>query len=159
RIVADRFGGGPVIVHANAKGREDATVEIVIATLQSAAKAMDVQNDVLFLILTSHGSKAGLAVQAVTRQETLSPSALVTMLNDTLVHHRVVIISACYSGVFVRPLADPDTLIITAADADHSSFGCQNKTDWTYFGNAFFNNALRRTSNLKDAFALASSLI
>jgi tetratricopeptide (TPR) repeat protein len=81
------------------------------------------------------------------------------MLNDTMVRHRVVIVSACYSGVFIRPLADPDTLIITAADADHPSFGCRNGNDWTYFGDAFFNTALRRTSNLREAFALASPLI
>ncbi len=54
RIVVDRFGGGPLIVRANTKGREDTTVETVTATLQSAAKAMDVQNDILFLILAKH---------------------------------------------------------------------------------------------------------
>ncbi len=159
RIVADRFGGSPVIARANTKRREDANLEMVAATLQSASKAMDVQNDILFLILTSHGSQAGLEVKAGTRQETLSPLNLVRVLNDTLVRHRVVIISACYSGVFIRPLADPDTLIITAADADHTSFGCKNGNDWTYFGDAFFNTALRRTPNLRDAFVLASSLI
>ncbi len=159
RIVADRFRGGSVTVRANTKGRGDVTVETVTATLQTAAKAMDVQNDVLFLILTSHGSRAGLAVKAGTRQETLSPPQLVRILNGTRVRHRVVIISACYSGVFLRPLADPDTLIITAADADHTSFGCKDGNTWTYFGDAFFNTALRRTANLKDAFALASSLI
>ena len=159
RIVADRFGGGPVIVRANTKGREDTTVETVRATLQSAAKEIDVQNDILFLILTSHGSRLGLSVKAGTRQETLSPSQLVLMLGDTLVRHRAVVISACYSGVFVRPLADPDTLIITAADADDTSFGCQNGTAWTYFGDAFFNTALRRAPNLRDAFATASSLV
>jgi tetratricopeptide (TPR) repeat protein len=61
--------------------------------------------------------------------------------------------------VFVHPLADPDTLIITAADADHPSFGCRNGNDWTYFGDAFFNTALRRTANLKEAFTLASALV
>src|SRR6266852_195689 len=159
RIVADRFGGSPVIVRANTKRRDDANLETVAAALQAAAKAMDVQNDILFVILTSHGAQAGLEVKAGTRQETLSPLNLVRVLNDTLVRHRVVIISACYSGVFIRPLADPDTLIITAADADHTSFGCKNGNDWTYFGDAFFNTALRRTPNLRDAFALASSLI
>jgi tetratricopeptide (TPR) repeat protein len=159
RIVADRFGGSPVIVRANTKSRADANFETVSATLRSAAKQMDVHNDILFLILTSHGSRAGLAVQAGTRQETLSPLNLVTALNDTLVQHRVVIISACYSGVFIRPLAEPDTLVITAADDEHPSFGCKNGNDWTYFGDAFFNTALRRTPNLKEAFALASSLI
>jgi tetratricopeptide (TPR) repeat protein len=159
RIVADRFDGGSVIVRSNTKGHEDATVETITSTLQTAAKAMDVQNDILFLILTSHGSRNGLAVKAGARQETLSPSRLVPMLNDTQVRHRVVMISACYSGVFIRPLADPDTLVITAADGDHSSFGCKTTNVWTYFGDAFFNTALRRTSNLRDAFALASSLI
>src|SRR5262249_52475492 len=52
-----------------------------------------------------------------------------------------------------------DTLIITAADPDHTSFGCKDGNTWTYFGDAFFNTALRGTSNLKDAFASASSLI
>jgi hypothetical protein len=159
RIVAERFGGGPAIVRANTRRRADATIETVAATLQSAAKAMDAQNDILFVILTSHGSRAGLAVKAGTREETLSVSNLVTALNDTLVRHRVVIISACYSGVFIPPLANPDTLIITAADADHPSFGCRNGNEWTYFGDAFFNTALRRTANLRDAFALAGSLI
>jgi tetratricopeptide (TPR) repeat protein len=159
QIVANRFGGGPVIVHANTKSRDDATPETLAAALQSAAKAMDVQSDILFLILTSHGSRAGVAVKAGTRQGTLSPSNLVSMLNDTPIRHRVVVISACYSGVFIRPLADPDTMVITAADADHPSFGCRNGNAWTYFGDAFFNSALRRTSNLSDAFALAGSLI
>jgi Peptidase C13 family len=57
--------------------------------------------------------------------------------------HRVVIVSACYSGVFVGPLANDNTLVITAAYFDHSSFGCQDKVKWTYFGDAFFNRALR----------------
>ncbi|HKD29161.1 MAG TPA: C13 family peptidase [Xanthobacteraceae bacterium] len=159
RVVAERFGGTPVIVRANTKRRHDATVERVAATLQSAAKAMDVQNDILFVILTSHGSRAGLAVKAGAREETLSVSNLATALNDTQVRHRVLIISACYSGVFIPRLADPDTLIITAADADHPSFGCRNGNAWTYFGDAFFNTALRRTANLRDAFVLARSLI
>src|SRR5712671_596771 len=159
RIVADRFGGSPVIVRANSKRRDDANLATVAAALQSASEAMDVENDILVLILTSHGAQAGLEVKAGTRQETLSPLNLVTVLNETRVRHRVVIISACYSGVFIRPLADPDTLVITAADADHTSFGCKNGNDWTYFGDAFFNTALRRTANLRDAFALATSLI
>jgi tetratricopeptide (TPR) repeat protein len=159
RIAGDRFGASSVIMRANTRRSEDATLEMIATTLQSASKAMDVQNDILFLILTSHGSQAGLEVKAGTRDETLSPLNLVTLLNDTRVRHRVVIISSCYSGVFVRPLADPDTLIITAADADHSSFGCKNGNDWTYFGDAFFNIALRRASTLRDAFVLASSFI
>jgi hypothetical protein len=60
----------------------------------------------------------------------------------------VVIISACYSGVFISRLANPDVLVITAADADHPSFGCRDKAKWTYFDDAFFNVALRQAKSL-----------
>jgi hypothetical protein len=70
-----------------------------------------------------------------------------------------LVISACYSGVFIPRFADSDTLVITAADADHASFGCEDKAKWTYFGDAFFNVALRQAKSLKDAFLLARSIV
>jgi tetratricopeptide (TPR) repeat protein len=159
KILADRFGSSSVIVNSNTKHREDANSKTLAAALQTVSKTMDAENDVLFLILTSHGSQAGLEVKAGTHDEVLSPLNLITALNNTPARYRVVIISACYSGVFAHPLADSNTLVITAADADHSSFGCKNGNDWTYFGDAFFNTALRHTSNLRDAFAEASALV
>jgi Peptidase C13 family len=81
------------------------------------------------------------------------------MLGRTGMRYKVVVISACYSGVFIPRLANPDTLVITAADADHPSFGCRDKAKWTYFGNAFFNVALRQAKSLKDAFIVARSLV
>ena len=35
----------------------------------------------------------------------------------------------------------------------------KTKAKWTYFGDAFFNAALRRANNLKDAFLIARSLV
>src|SRR6516162_2879232 len=120
---------------------------------------MNGESDILFVILTSHGSPDGLAVTAGRRlTETLKPSKLAGMLERTGVRHRVVIISACYSGIFIPPLADAETLVITAADANHPSFGCRDGAQWTYFGDALFNNALRRMANLKNAFALARKI-
>jgi tetratricopeptide (TPR) repeat protein len=120
---------------------------------------MNAQRDVLLVILTSHGSPAGVAVKTPGRAAILTPLDLFTMLDATHVRHRIVIVSACFSGVFIPPLADPDTLVITAADAEHPSFGCRDGNTWTYFGDAFFNIALRQTANLRDAFALASAAI
>jgi len=159
QIVASRFGGGPVVVRFNTKTGGGATVETLAATLQAEAKKMNGESDILFLILTSHGSRDGLAVVAGRLAETLKPSHLSEMLARTEVRNKVVIISACYSGVFIPRLADADTLVITAADANHPSFGCEDKAKWTYFGDAFFNAALRRANNLKDAFLMARSLI
>jgi hypothetical protein len=80
-------------------------------------------------------------LEAGRREETLSPAALAE-IGRTGLRHRVVIISACYSGVFVGPLANDNPLVITAADFDHSTFGCQVKVKWTYLGDAFYWTAL-----------------
>jgi hypothetical protein len=158
-IVAQRLAAKEVVVRANTRTRADVTVASIGAALQAAAERMDRESDVLVLILTSHGSEDGLAVQAGRRVELLAPFDVAGMLNRAGVRHRIVIISACYSGVFLPPLANDDTLVITAADARHSSFGCQDKVKWTYFGDAFFNRALRQTGDLRRAFALARTLV
>jgi hypothetical protein len=159
QVVADRFGGGSIDVRYNSKKGGAATIEALAMSLQAAANGMDAENDILFLILTSHGSRAGLAVRAGRLTQTLTPSDLADMLARTGVRHKVVVISACYSGVFLPRLANPDMLVITAADADHPSFGCRDKAKWTYFGDAFFNVALRQAKSLKDAFVVARVLI
>jgi hypothetical protein len=60
QIVASRFGGGPAVVKFNTKKGGGAIVEALAATLQGAAKTMDAERDILFLILTSHGSATAL---------------------------------------------------------------------------------------------------
>ena len=174
QIVASRFGGDPVVVRFNSARTADATIETLAATLDKTAKGMDRSSDILFLILTSHGSPDGLAVSAgrrgvsvdgtktafrPTRVRTLTPSQLGAMLERTGVRHKVVIISACYSGIFIPRLANANTLVITAADRHHPSFGCEDKATWTYFGDAFFNSALRQAQTLKEAFTQARSLV
>ena len=145
-MVAGRFGGGPINVQYNSKKGGGATIQALAMALQAADNGVDAENDVLFLILTSHGSRAGLAVKAGRLTQTLTPPELAEMLARTRVRHKVVVISACYSGVFVPRLANPNVLVITAADADHSSFGCQDKAKWTYFGDAFSTS---HSGNLK----------
>jgi hypothetical protein len=159
RVVAGRFGSDPIDVRYNSKKGGGATIEALAKSLQVAANGLDIDNDILFLILTSHGSPASLAVKAGRLMQTLTPSNLGDMLARTGVRHKVVIISACYSGVFIPSLANPDVLVITAADAKHSSFGCEDKAKWTYFGDAFFNIALRQARSLKDAFVVARALV
>ena len=159
QVVAGRFGSGPVNVQYNSKKGGGATIEALAMSLQAATNGMDAENDVLFLILTSHGSRDGLAVKAGRLTQTLTPSNLADMLGRTSARHKVVVISACYSGVFIPHLANPDVLVITAADANHPSFGCQDKAKWTYFGDAFFNVALRRARSLKEAFVVARALV
>ena len=84
---------------------------------------MNGESDILFLILTSHGSRDGLAVVAGRLAEILKPSHLSEMLRRTGVRNKVVIISACYSGVFIPRLADANTLHSTASKSHQLCFG------------------------------------
>ena len=49
--------------------------------------------------------------------------------------------------------------IVTAADANHTSFGCEEDRDLTWFGEAFLKDALPDSATLEDAFRKASALI
>jgi len=119
---------------------------------------MEPSEDILVVALTSHGSPDGLEVTEG-RAGLLSPRMLKGMLDASGATYRIVVISACYSGVFAKVLADPRTLVITAAAADRPSFGCEDGAIWTYFGDAFYNQALRRQPTLEAAFADAKRLV
>src|SRR6516165_8499417 len=58
QVVASRFGHAPINVQYNSKKGGGATIQALATALQAAANGMDAENDVLFLILTSHGSSA-----------------------------------------------------------------------------------------------------
>ena len=122
---------------------------------------MDGDEDVLVLFLTSHGSadfKFSLELWPI-EFKTLDPATLRAILDESGIKNRVVVISACYSGGFVEKLRDDRTLVITAAAAGKNSFGCDNMAEWTYFGRAYFDEALRKTYSFTQAFELAKPLI
>ena len=57
------------------------------------------------------------------------------------------------------PLKNPDTMIITAARADRSSFGCGEQSELTWFGHAFLVDALNKTGDFRQAFQLARTQV
>jgi Peptidase C13 family len=134
-----------------------ATARNLNIALQAIGERMDVDKDVLVLFITTHGLPGRLAVDfsPTFRMRDLDPAGLARGLDDAGIKNRVLVISACYSGSFLPALANASSLVITAARADRTSFGCSNTRSWTYFGDAFFNRALRQTHNLPDAFRQA----
>lgn len=65
---------------------------------------------------------------------TYAPGELSQMLDNTCNSRpTVVIISACFSGVFVPPLEAPNRMILTAARPDRTSFGCGQADRYPYF--------------------------
>ena len=129
-------------------------------TLTALASVMDPDKDLLFLYITSHGSPGEIAVQLPGfSPNQLTPERLQRMLAASRIKHRLIVLSACYSGSFIPALAGHDTVVLTAARPDRTSFGCSDEREWTYFGDAFFNHALRQTHSIGDAFAHAKTLI
>ena len=125
--------------------------------LERIGAIMDPDEDVLFLYITTHGSEDGaLAVDLPPLElNQIRPAALARMLHDSGVKWKVLVVSACYSGRFIEPFKDDNTLIITATDARSQSFGCGNGQKFTWFGKAYFDDALRHTRSFTDAFAFA----
>jgi hypothetical protein len=137
-----------------------ASVANLEGVLQHLGRFMDVDRDTLFLFLTSHGQKGALTVQMPGLQlRQLRPAELRMMLDRSGIRKRVVVVSSCHSGSFIPWLADAKTLVIAAARADRSSFGCEDRREWTYFGDAYFNRALREESSFRQAFVRAKQLI
>jgi hypothetical protein len=129
--------------------------------LQHIGGLMRKDDDVLFLFLTSHGRKDVFAVERPggLPPDDLTPASLRGMLDRSGIKNRVIVLSACHSGSFIPALADASTLVIAAAHADRTSFGCEDKREWTYFGDAFFNQALREERSFERAFERAKRMI
>src|SRR5690349_19728990 len=122
---------------------------------------MNVQKDVLLLSISSHGSEDG--VVAVSNHglpvDDLDIETLRSALDEAGIVWRVIVISACYSGQFIDPLSSPRTAVITASAADRTSFGCADDRDLTYFGEAFYRDALPGARSLREAFQKARAAI
>jgi hypothetical protein len=160
RILEAQLGAkGRSIVRSNTKRRAGATPEALVAAAEAAGRTLDPAEDIVVLVLTSHGAPEGIALVAGRDTRLVTPGDVRALLERTRAQHRVVIVSACYSGVFANALADARTLVITAAAADKPSFGCRDGATWTYFGDAFFNKALRRDARLDTAFESARGLV
>ena len=163
RVVANRYGSASrqLLLINDRRDHEThplATVSGLSYVLQGLAQKMDVDRDILFLSLSSHGSSdpelsvsnGSLPLEQVTAEN------LSAALRDSGIKWRVIIISACYAGAFIEALKDEHTAIIAAADADRTSFGCSDNRDLTYFGEAFYRDALPGAESLRQAFGLAS---
>jgi len=139
-----------------------ATPKNLQRAIQRFGMLMDHKEDVLFLHLSSHGARNGeLAADFWPMTvSTVKPAELKAWLDAAGIRHRVISISACYSGSWIDALADDNTLIMTAADAQHTSYGCGRGSELTYFGRALYDEQLRTsTRSFEAAHAAAREII
>ena len=128
--------------------------------LRRIGQQMNRESDVLFLYMTSHGLSNQFEMEnAPLDLKDVDPKWLKETLDKSGIRWRVIVISACYSGSFVPALQDDNTLIITASAADRASFGCSNEADYTYFGRAFFDQAMRENNSIGAAFEQSKTTV
>lgn len=101
---------------------------------QMAADAVDGQ-DVVVVMLTSHGSPDLMAVKPSPDGPVSAVSAdgLAEFLSPLSNDRQILILQACFSGSLIDELRSPNRIIMTAASADRSSFGCNPDSDNTWF--------------------------
>ncbi|WP_161627284.1 C13 family peptidase [Arenimonas composti] len=163
-LAAQRLdAAGRVVVLANhpaddvAPALPPADASNLRAALAAIGAAMDRDEDLLLLYLTTHGAPehALYLARPGQRDAWLRPPAIRAALDDAGIRHRVIVVSACYAGGFAAALGGPDTLVLMAAHKARPSFGCGVDATATYFGEAFLVQALNQTIDFEAAFEAA----
>ena len=127
----------------------DATIAAMVAT----AAAQAGPDDIVFVDISSHGGRQVLARKVGNNAPTaLSSHELARKLEPLAGHRTVIVVSACYSGSLIGDLRAPERIIITAARADRSSFGCASGNRHTFFGEAELHAFGQQDRSLHQAF-------
>ncbi|OOG41087.1 C13 family peptidase [Polaromonas sp. A23] len=166
QVLTDRFDAAGRVVHLlNHAGTVQthpwATPLNLQRAIEALARHMDKDNDVLVVYLTSHGARDFKLAASHWPLDVapLSPVELREALDKAGIRNRVIAVSACYSGGWIDALAGDDTLVMTAADATHTSYGCGQLSELTFFGRAMFDEQLKSTHSFEQAFASAVPVI
>ncbi len=166
RLFRERFDaeGRTVTLLNNPKTIEEfpiASITSLRETLAHVGTTMNVEEDVLVLYVSSHGSENHELVVDFRpiRFSPITPPSLKAALDQSGIRWKVIIVSACFSGGFVDALKDERTMVITASSADRKSFGCSPMSEATYLAQALFAEALRKTHSFEQGFAIARESI
>ncbi len=141
----------PLATHAN-----------MMAVGRGIAGRLDPAQDIALVYLTAHGSQAATLQTDLPNNKLLSAissASLADMLASAGIRRSIIIVSACYAGTWLPALATPDSIVITAARKDRTSFGCDDKRRLTYFGEALLEGPLARGASLRDSFEAARSTV
>jgi len=166
KVLSRRFdAAGRTLVLAGGDGRNAAALPMgslhaLNLALARIAELMNPDEDVLILYSTGHGAPYGLTYHDGDEgYGVLTPARLAGLFDELRLRNRLLILSACYSGMFVPALWSDTTALFTAAAASRTSFGCEADNDWTFFGDAMINRALRKPQPLAAASAEALRLV
>jgi hypothetical protein len=167
KVLSRRYGavGRTIFLAAGADNQGAGTPQgsppNLATALAAVAAKMNLKEDVLILFATTHGDpNSGLAYRdGINGIGMIAPLRLATLLDDLGFERRMILLSACYAGVFLPLLTNENSVIVTAAASNRTSFGCTPGNDWTFFGDALINNGLRKPQPFDKAAEEATALI
>ena len=157
-------GHGPALVMSNTPEQVEngllasrRTVPLALAALGARARA----GDTLILYLTSHGGEdASVSMEAPYIEfAPFTAAELAKALDTAGFSRRIIILSACFAGSWIDTLASPTTIVIAAAAADRTSFGCDDQRQYTLFGEAMLGELATPGQTLAAAFERAQKRI
>lgn len=111
-----------------------ANPSLTVATAANVSNALrSAGGEACLAFITSHGEQSGFVLRQA--RGMVSPSALDQALDAGCGSRpTVVVVSACYSGVFLGSgMSQPNRIVLTAAAPDRSSFGCGADDQYTYY--------------------------
>ncbi len=161
-VFASRHGG-PTLVISNTAAQAKSGLLASRGTIALAVAgfgARQRKGDTLIVYLTSHGGEAaniqmdgpGLDFADLTAAD------LARALDKAGLKRRIIIVSACFGASWIKPLAGAETIVMAAAAADRTSFGCDDSRQLTLFGETLLGE-IARPQSLATAFAAAKARI
>jgi hypothetical protein len=137
-----------------------ATVTNLRETLKEIAAAINPDEDVVMLYFAGTAARDGALEVAMAPLDLapIAPSALRTLLDESGIQWRIVVVSACHAGEFAAALQSETTLVLTATGED-ATYGCGRTGEATNLGAALFGEALARNDSLRAAFEAAHARI
>jgi hypothetical protein len=113
------------------EGTEHTAIADIATSLHSLAARAKAGCLIYF---TSHGTPEGMVVG----DQILSPGQMRDMVSSSCGSRpSVIVMSACYSGLFVPALAGDNRIVMTASRPDRTSFGCGEMDQYTFFDDCF----------------------
>ncbi len=128
----------------------------ISVVLNAIGEGFDPQSDLAVIYLTAHGGRDATLQTGLpdySQLQSISADFLADALAEAGITRRVIIVSACYAGSWIEPLATRDTIILAAARADRTSFGCDDSREYTFYGEAMLASGLGEGASLEAAQA------
>ena len=96
-----------------------------------------------FVYFTSHGVPLGIRVG-----DAMVGVRPIADIVDAACPNRptVIVMSSCYSGMFIPVLRGDNRMVFTAARADRTSFGCGSSNDYTFFDQCVLESLPKSTN-------------